>query len=118
MHPIIQMTIAVMMVVIATRMWPPLLYWLVGIVAALMVVKCARRLTAWFRCAFREKRINAVIYGSCIAAFWLIIAGIVDGIHPQKISAVSIVTCFICASVVIAVVISLAGTVNRYLHRR
>jgi hypothetical protein len=115
MHPVIQMTVAVMMVVIATRMWPPLLYWLAGIVALLMLVKGVRRASRWAYSLFRNGSLDGLIVSAMVGAGWLLLAVLLDYFLPQKISAVSIVMCFICAYFAIAVIFI---AVRALTHRR
>lgn len=116
MHPVIQMTVAVMMVVIATRMWPPLLYWLAGMVALLTVIKGIRRLISWVKSG--KGRLSGLAYSAALSICWLLIAAALDFLHPQKISAVSIVLCFICACIVTGLLVSAADWLRRHLHRR
>lgn len=116
MHPVIQMTVAVMMVVIAARMWPPLLYWLAGIVALLMVIKGIRRFIGWI--AISKGKLSGLAYSVALCLCWLVVAAGLDFLHPQKISAVSIVLCFICACIAIGILLSVADWCRRYLHRR
>ncbi len=43
MHPVIQLTVAVAVLIIAIRAWPPTLYWLAGILISIALVKVIRR---------------------------------------------------------------------------
>lgn len=113
MNPVIQLTVAVAMVVIAARMWPPLLYWLVGLFVLLFTIKGIRRSARWMRqYAVGRGLVAAEVLLSFIA--WIAVAAIADHFHPGRISAVSIVLCIACAILIIGLLLSAAGK----LHRR
>ena len=112
MNPVIQMTVAVAVVVIAARMWSPILYWLAGLFVVLFTIKCIRRTYGWLR---RRTTLHWVM----IAEYGLIFTGMltlaftVDYIHPMKISAVSILLCATCAYLIVGLLISAAGRIRR-----
>lgn len=117
MHPVIKLTVAVLLMVIAARMWPPLLYWLIGLMLMLGLIKCVRRM---FRLAKKHSgaiKSRGLISFLLFSAGWLGVALLADKIMPSKISAVSIVMCFICAFIVIALLLSAVEWLSRYLHR-
>ena len=118
MNPVVQLTISVALVVIAARMWPPLLYWLVGFFLLIGAIKGMRRLVRWSRRHTKSVRIGRLIACLLVPAAWLAVAAIADRFHPSKISAVSIVLCFICACIAIGLLVSAADWCHRYLHRR
>lgn len=118
MHPVIQMTIAVAMVVMATRMWPPLLYWLAGAVIFLSLVKGVRRTARWLKNKVNKNHAIGVLKLTFVAFAWVVLAMGADRFFPGKISAVSIVLCFICAFLVIAILLSAAEWLRRHLPHR
>lgn len=97
MHPIVQLIVSVALVIMAARMWPPLVYILFAGVLALAAIKLLRRIAR----LIKLKRNSPVIlwlmpfFFSC--GMWLALAGIADYFMPKKISAIQIVVCFACA---------------------
>lgn len=118
MNPVIQLTVAVALVVIAARMWPPLLYWLVGFFLVIGTIKGMRRLVRWARKYTHSISIRNLMSCLLVPAAWLAVAATADIFFPSQISAVSIVLCFICAFMAIVVLVSAPGWCRRYLHRR
>lgn len=112
MNPVIQMTVAVAMVVIAARMWTPVLYWLAGIFILLFTIKCIRRTCGWLRRRTTLHWVMIAEYG-LIFTVVLTLAFTVDYIHPRKISAVSILLCSACAYLIVGLLISAAGRMRR-----
>lgn len=118
MNPVVQLTISVALVVIAARMWPPLLYWLVGFFLIISAIKGMRRLVRWVR---KKTQPNAFIRMTplmIVPLAWLCIAEIADRLSPGKVSAVSIVLCFICACITLMALVSSVDWIRRHLHRR
>lgn len=113
MNPVIQLTAAVALVVIATRMWPPLLYWLAGMFVLLFTIKGIRRSARWIR---KHAFGSGLVATECLLSLlaWVAVAAIADHFHPGRISAVSIVLCIACAILIIGLLLSVAGR----LHRR
>lgn len=114
MHPVIQLTVAVAMVVIAARMWPPILYWLVGFFLILAAIKGARRSIRWLRKVIPSGGIISLVRVLLGCAAWITIAAVADYILPGRISAMSIVLCFMAAYLVIALGFALAGLWRRF----
>lgn len=118
MNPVVQLTISVAVVVIAARMWPPLLYWLVVFFFVIGTIKGIRRLVRWARKYIHTIGMRNTLCFLLVPIAWLAIATMADILRPNQISAVSIVLCFICASIVIALLVCAPGWCRRYLHRR
>ena len=104
MHPIFQLCVAVSLMVIAVRAWPPLAYVLLGVMALLLVVKVIRRgaravsrnlSSAWF-----ARVASFVVY----VMAWLLVAFVADYFLPRKVSATSIVLCLSGAYMIVALV--------------
>lgn len=94
MHPVIQLTVAVLMMVVAARMWPPILYIAVSVTAVIMTVKCARRSLRWFnRHCSRDDRLTGIAYTASVIISY-VIAGVVDCLMDPKLSAITMVNCF------------------------
>lgn len=113
MHPVIQLTVAVAMVVIAARMWPPILYWLVGFFILLAAIKGTRRTARWLRKVIPAGGFKSALRLVLGCAAWIAIAGVADYFIPGKISAMSIVLCFMAAYLAIELVFLLAGLWQR-----
>jgi len=118
MNPVVQLTLSVALVVIAARMWPPLLYLLVGFFLLIGTIKGMRRMVTWSRRHTKSVSIRRLIAYLLVPAAWLAVAAVADRLHPSKISAVSIVLCFICACIVIGILVSAADWCRRFLQRR
>lgn len=113
MHPVIQLTVAVAMVVIASRMWPPLLFWLAGFFLILAAIKGARRSISWLRKAIPTAGFSSLVKVLLGCAAWLAVAAMADYFIPGRISAMSIVLCFMAAWLAITFVLVLAGLCRR-----
>jgi len=113
MHPVIQLCVAISLMVIAVRAWPPLAYVALAIMALLLLVKMFRRGAGAIRrnisAPWFEPVSNFVIH----VGVWLAIAAVADYLSPRQISAVSIVLCFAGAYLVIAVVVNVANRIER-----
>lgn len=118
MHPVIQLTVAVTMVVIASRMWHPLLFWLAGLFLLLGIIKLARRIAKWIKIKSGNKNVAALIHTGFAVMLWVAVATLADYLNPNRISAVSIVLCFFCAFIFIVLLLFVADISRRYLHRR
>lgn len=114
MHPVVQLTISVALMVMAARMWPPLLYWLLGIMTLLLLVKLARRSARFLRSSVTAAWFQPVLSFLIYTGMWLALAVVADYFFPARISAVSIVLCFAGAYAVIALVVVAAGKLERY----
>ena len=113
MNPVIQMTVAVALVVIAARMWPPLLYILSTIVGVLLIAKVTRRLWGWVRSERGASLISAVVPFLIYTATLLALAAIADHLMKMRISAVTMVMCFAGAYACLALLACLAGNFRR-----
>lgn len=118
MHPVIQLTVAVAMVVIATRIWHPLLFWLAGLFFLIGLIKMVRRCARWLKNKSERELFGLTFQAGIYSAMWLAVAYIADYLFPNKISAVSILLCFICAFLIIGLLLFFVGVSRRYLHRR
>lgn len=118
MNPVVQLTLSVALVVIAAKMWPPLLYWLVGFFLLISMIKGVRRLVRWSRGSNKSVSFRRLIACLLVPAAWLAVAAIADKFHPSKISAVTIALCFICACIITGLLVSAADWLQRHLHRR
>lgn len=117
MNPVVQLTLSVALVVIAARMWPPLLYWLVGLFLLLGAVKGVRRFIRWAYKCNRSASFSGIMVSLLVPVAWLALAATADELFPGKISAVSIVLCFICAFIAIGLLVSAVDWCRRFLHR-
>lgn len=113
MHPIVQLTITVALVVMAARMWPPLLYWLLGIMMLLLVVKLLRRSVRLLRNNVTAAWFQPVLSFMIYTGLWMSLAAMADYFFPARISAVSIVLCFAGACAVIALIVFAIGKLER-----
>lgn len=118
MHPVIQLTVAVAMVVIATRIWHPLLFWLAGLFFLIGLIKMVRRCARWLKNKYERGLFGLTFQAGIYSAMWLAVACLADYLFPNKISAVSIVMCLICAFLIIGLLLFVAGLFRRYLHPR
>lgn len=99
MHPIVQLTVAVLLMVIAARMWPPLLYIAAAITVVLLLTKCIRRAVRWARGSYSANSlVNVSGVAVCIIVAY-IVSGSIDYLASPKLSAVTIVNCFVGAIV-------------------
>ena len=115
MHPVIQLTVAVAMVVIAARMWPPILYWLVGFFLILAAIKGARRSIRWLRKVIPSGGIISLVRVLLGFAALIAIAAVADYMFPGKISAVVLLLCFAGAIAVTGIIIGAVELlVSRY----
>lgn len=113
MHPIIQLCIAVALMVIAVRAWPPLAYMLLGVMALLLVVKGFRRGSRAIRRNISSPWFEAVASFFIHVGVWLVVAAVADYFMLGTVSAVSIVLCLSGAYLVIAVVAKAANRIER-----
>ncbi|AIX74660.1 hypothetical protein C3374_14075 [Pantoea sp. PSNIH4] len=113
MHPVVQLTISVALVVMAARMWPPLLFWLLGIMALLLIVKLVRRSARFIRSSITAAWFEPVLSFLVYTGMWLALAAVADYFFPARISAVSIVLCFAGAYAVIALIVVATGKLER-----
>lgn len=107
MHPVVQLTLSVAVVVIAARLWPPLLYILSVLVILLFLVKAVRRAAGWaskksFR-GFSDSVLSVCIFGG----LFLSIAAAADYFIQPKFSAVTMVLCFAGAIAVVGVLVNI-----------
>lgn len=119
MHPIIQLTVAVAMVVMAARMWPPILYWLAGLFMFLAAIKFTRRSIRWLRKVMPSDGFSFLLRALLACSAWIAIAAIADYALPAKVSAMSILLCFMAACLSIELGVVLIGLWKRFFrHRR
>lgn len=113
MHPIVQLCVAVALMVIAVRAWPPLAYILLGVMVLLLVIKMIRRSAGFIRRNTSAPWFEPVSSFVIQVGLWLALACVADYFFPKKISAVSIVLCFAGAYVVLALVANVANRIER-----
>lgn len=109
MYPVVQLTISVALVVMAARMWPPLFYWLLGLMVLMLVVKIFRRSARLIRSHMTAAWFQPVLSFVVYTGMWLTLAAVADYFFPASISAVSIVLCFAGAYAVIALIVAAIG---------
>jgi len=106
MHPIVQLCVAVSLMVIAVRAWPPLAYALLGVMALLLVVKVIRRGAGAIRRNSSSAWLTHVASFVAYVIAWLLVASVADYFLPRKISATSIVLCLSGAYMIVALIVA------------
>lgn len=114
MHPVIQLCVAVSLMVIAVRAWPPLAYVALAIMMLLLLMKICRRGARAIRRNISAPWVEPVSIFVIHVGVWLAIAAVADYFSPRQISAVGIVLCFAGAYLVIAVVVNVANRIERH----
>lgn len=113
MHPVIQLIVSLALLTIAARMWPPLLYWLIGVMALLVVIKLIRRSVRLVSNSVTAAWFQSVMGFFIYTGMWLAMAAVADFFFPASISAMSIVLCFAGAYAVIALIVVAIGRVEK-----
>lgn len=114
MHPVIQLCVAVSLMVIAVRAWPPLAYVALAIMMLLLLIKICRRGARAIRRNISAPWFEPVSTFIIQVVVWLSVAAVADYFSPRQISAASIVLCLASAYLVIAVVVNVANRIERH----